>query len=136
MVHSAVPQKLRRRFTFTFLEGAAGPLNISLIICTVGISLYWLFILNQKCHGKHRPLHLHVHSFKNYTKVSGVNLAMVKVVVMLVDVSRRSRRVPLPPAASLYGSVLLVAPGVHTTSNTAGRRALDDQVQTGQPGVW
>ena len=84
--------------------------------------------------------------FKNYTKVSGTNLAMVKVVVMLVVkvvmevvmevVSRRSWRAPLPPAAPLCESVLEAASGVHTTSNTAHRRALDDQVQNGLPGVW
>ena len=76
------------------------------------------------------------YSFKNYTKVSGANLAMVKVVVMLLDVSRRSWRASLPPAVSLCEPVLEAASGVHTTSNTAGRRALDDQVQNCLPGVW
>ena len=88
------------------------------------------------------------YSLKNYTQVSGPNLVVIKVVVMLVVikvvvmlvvkelVSKRSCWAPLPPAVSLYIATGEAAPAVQSTVRAADKKAPDHQVQNGQPGIW
>ena len=77
---------------------------------------------------------------KNYTQVSGPNLAVIKKVMVILVVkevvSKSSRRASLPPAGPLCGPVLEASPAAQSTSRAADRRTPDNQVQNGQPGIW
>ena len=59
----------------------------------------------------------------------------VVVVVVVEVVSRNSWTASLPPATSLCVPVPQVAPAALSTLRKGGRKALDDQVQNGQPDI-